>query len=180
MVKQLKVAMPLPDNDFDPTEAAVPWQLLREAGHDVVIATETGARPSADPMMISGEGLDPWGFIPGVRKLTLLGRMLRAQQGARDAYEQMQLDKSFSAPTRFDDLKVADFDGLVLPGGHGPGMLPYLESEVLQTFVAEFFEAGAAKPVGPEQQSRLARSATELSWPPEQLHRRVGSRFCTA
>jgi len=140
--------MPLPDNDFDPTEAAVTWQLIHEAGHEVVIATELGVRPSSDPMMISGEGLDPWGFIPGLRKLTLVGRVLRAQQGARDAYEQMQLDKSFGAPARFGDLKAADFDGLVLPGGHGPGMVPYLENEPLRAFVADFFEASATKPVG--------------------------------
>ncbi len=145
----LRVVMPLPDHDFDPTEAAVTWKTIREAGHEVVIATQNGTRPYADPLMISGEGLDPWGFIPGLRKLKLVGLALRAQREARAAYAEMQRDESFNAPQRWVDLKVADFDGLVLPGGHGPGMVQYLESEVLQQFVAEFFDPDQDdKPVG--------------------------------
>ena len=38
-----RVWIPLPDRDFDVTEVAVPWKLLRDAGHDVVFATEHGA-----------------------------------------------------------------------------------------------------------------------------------------
>jgi putative intracellular protease/amidase len=42
---------------------------------------------------------------------------------------------------------AADFDGLVLPGGHrARGMREYLESDVLQRVVTAFFTAG--KPVG--------------------------------
>ncbi len=151
-MKSLRVAMPLPDRDFDPTEAAVTWKLIRDAGHQVVIATVNGAVPSADPLMISGEGLDPWGFIPGLRRVRLIGLALRARSGARGAYEQMQRDDSFQAPVTYAALDADDFDGLLLPGGHGPGMVQYLESEVLQAFVAEFFGSGpdddAAKPVG--------------------------------
>jgi len=148
----LRIAMPLPDHDFDTTEAAVTWSVIKEAGHEVTIATEDGSVPDADPLMISGEGLDPWGFIPGLRKLKLIGLVLRAQSSAREGYRQMQQDNSFMAPVKYSDLRVSDFDGLVLPGGHGPGMVQYLESEALQQFVAEFFEAGGeeplAKPVG--------------------------------
>ena len=36
------VLMPLPACDFDPTEAAVSWQVLSAAGHDVVFATPSG------------------------------------------------------------------------------------------------------------------------------------------
>jgi putative intracellular protease/amidase len=144
--------MPLPDRDFDPTEAAVSWSVVKEAGHEVTIATESGASPAADPLMISGEGLDPWGFVPGLRKLKLIGLALRAQQGARDAYEQMQQDESFRSPIRYSDLDASNFNGLILPGGHGPGMVQYLESESLQQFVAEFFESGGEgqleKPIG--------------------------------
>jgi putative intracellular protease/amidase len=144
--------MPLPDRDFDPTEAAVTWSVIEAAGHDVVFATEHCTRPAADPIMISGERLDPWGFIPGIRKLKLIGLALRAQQGARDAYAAMQKADSFTNPIRYSDLEVADFDGLVLPGGHGPGMVQYLENETLQGFVADFYESGDGaqlhKPVG--------------------------------
>ena len=49
-----KVLFPLPDRDFDVTEVAVPWKVLCEAGHDVVFATETGATPACDPLLITG------------------------------------------------------------------------------------------------------------------------------
>ena len=32
--------IPLPDRDSDVTEIAVPWRILRNAGHQVVFATE--------------------------------------------------------------------------------------------------------------------------------------------
>ncbi len=148
----LKVLIPLPNNDFDPTEASVSWKIVRDAGHEVVFATEDGKRPFADPMMITGEGLDPWGFIPVIKKLKLLGLIFRARRSARAAYREMEQDPNFLAPIRYADLKVADFDGLILPGGHAPAMRQYLESTVLLKFVAEFLEnpsvGGAHKPVG--------------------------------
>ena len=50
-----RVWMPLPDEDYDTTESAVPWRLLTRAGHEVVFATEKGtARPSCDPRLIDG------------------------------------------------------------------------------------------------------------------------------
>ncbi len=49
-----KVLVPLPDRDFDVTEVAVPWRLLTEAGHEVVFATEEGAVPAADPLLLTG------------------------------------------------------------------------------------------------------------------------------
>ena len=35
-----RILIPLPDTDFDTTEVAVPWQLLVDAGHEVIFATE--------------------------------------------------------------------------------------------------------------------------------------------
>ena len=137
-----RILMPLPDEDFDPTETSIPWSMLTEAGHEVVFATQAAKRPQADPMMLSGEGLDPWGFIPGLRKLRVVGLALRAQQGARDAHDRMQLDASFRSPLPFEEVDIAAFDGLLIPGGHGPGMVPYLENDTLQAIIAEFFESG--------------------------------------
>ena len=51
----MKVLIPLPDTDFDTTEVAVPWQLLTEAGHDVVFATEHGgSAPRCDQRLLDG------------------------------------------------------------------------------------------------------------------------------
>ena len=78
--------MPLPAADFDPTEVAVSWQVLAAAGHDVVFATPSGQRGRADDLMVTGQGLDPWGAVPGLRRLTVVGRVLRADADARAAY----------------------------------------------------------------------------------------------
>jgi len=146
-----KIIIPLPHQDFDPTEAAVPWKLMKEAGFEVLFATEDGNRGYADPVMITGEGLDPWGWIPGLKKLPLLGLLLRANNTARAAYSVMETDSNFLNPMKYSDLRVSDFDGVVLPGGHAPGMKPYLESKILQTFIADCFdsvdEKGNHKPV---------------------------------
>ena len=36
------VLIPIPTRDFDPTEVAVSWQVLRAGGHHVVFSTPTG------------------------------------------------------------------------------------------------------------------------------------------
>jgi putative intracellular protease/amidase len=51
----VRVLMPLPDRDFDVTEVAVPWRILRDAGHEVAFATEqAGTTPAADPRLLTG------------------------------------------------------------------------------------------------------------------------------
>ena len=141
----MRILVPLPRKDFDPTEAAVSWSILRDAGHELIFATPDGAVAQADPVMISGEGLDFWGFIPGLRKIRLLGLVLRAHKPARDAYRQMQQDLRYRKPLRYSQLAVQDYGALLLPGGHAKGMREYLEDGVLQSFVADFFDSG--KPV---------------------------------
>lgn len=135
-----KILMPLPSYGFDPTEASISWEIIQAAGHQVVFATVDGNRAYADKLMISGEGLDPWGFIPIIRKLKAIGLLLRASKDAREAYQQMQQTSAFLQPLTFDEISAQDFDGLLLPGGHDKGMRPYLENQTLQQLVAEFFE----------------------------------------
>ena len=141
----MKILCPLPRRDFDPTEAAVSWKILREAGHQIVFATPDGQRAAADPIMLSGEGLDSWGFLPVLKKFRLIGLALRAAAPARAAYAELVRDAQFGAPLRYDQIDAEPFDALLLPGGHAKGMREYLESPVLQTVVAAFFDAD--KPV---------------------------------
>ncbi|MFI4939374.1 MAG: type 1 glutamine amidotransferase domain-containing protein [Burkholderiales bacterium] len=147
-----KIIIPIPNRDFDPSEVAVTWKTLRAAGHEVYFATADGRRGYADPLMISGEGLDPWGWIPGLRKIRCIGLFLRADRFGRQAYLELQQDPQFLKPERFQDLRASQYDAMVLPGGHAKGMRPYLENVALQTFVADFFDAvdaaGRSKPVG--------------------------------
>ncbi|HTD07201.1 type 1 glutamine amidotransferase domain-containing protein [Undibacterium sp.] len=140
------IIIPIPNLDFDPSEVAIPWKILSELGHQIVFATPDGRQAEADPQMLSGEGLDFWGFIPVLKKMKVLGLSLRANADARHAYRLMRGDEAFCRPLAYSELKADDYDGLLLPGGHrARGMLAYLENEGLHHFVAEFFDAG--KPV---------------------------------
>jgi putative intracellular protease/amidase len=118
-----KILVPLPDRDFDVTEVAVPWKLLREAGHEVVFATEAGATPACDPLLITG---------------VVFGKL-----GARPEpiafYRELERDAAFVAPRPWGECRVDDFDALLLAGGHAPGMRQYLGSETVQALTAAFF-----------------------------------------
>jgi putative intracellular protease/amidase len=141
-----RVLILLPARDFDPSEAAVSWQVLSNAGHSISFATPDGKPAVADDMMLTGEGLDLWGSIPLLRRLPLIGLLMRANRGARNAYAAMISDPNYAAPLRWDAIDVSAFDGLLLPGGHrARGMRDYLESKMLQRCVVDFFEA--QKPV---------------------------------
>ena len=128
------ILLPLPATDFDPTEAAIPWQVLTERGHTVQFATPDGRPAQADARMLHGHGLGP------------LAPLLVADRRARAAYAALAHSAAFGAPLAYAALDPDSFDGLVLPGGHAPGMRPYLQSATIQSVVAAFFQA--AKPVG--------------------------------
>jgi putative intracellular protease/amidase len=141
-----RVLIPLPARDFDPSEAAVSWQVLLNAGHTIIFATPDGKPAVADDMMLTGEGLDLWGALPALRKLPLIGLLMRANRDARNAYAAMIADRHYAAPLRWDAAEASAFDGLLLPGGHrARGMRDYLENETLQRSVVDFFDA--QKPV---------------------------------
>jgi putative intracellular protease/amidase len=183
-----KVLIPLPHRDFDPSEAAISWSVLKHLGHSVAFATPDGQPGHADDMMLTGEGLDIWGFLPGLKRLVAIGRLMRANSDARIAYAAMEQDPAFKNPLPWRQVRCADFDGLLLPGGHrARGMREYLESEVLQKLVAEFFAAGlpiaavchgvllAARSRTADGRSVLyGRRTTALTWTFERKAAQVG------
>lgn len=140
-----KVVIPLATHDFDPSEVAVTWKLLKQQGHHIEFSTMDGQRAYADAIMLSGQGLDPWGFIPGLNKLILFGALLRANKFSRLCYAELETDSSFLKPIPYSQLQIDNYDGLILPGGHAPGMKSYLENKVLQNFIANFFDAAENK-----------------------------------
>src|SRR5579862_2663895 len=125
--RRCKVLIPLPAAGFDPSEVAISWLVLSREKHELFFATPDGVAATADPIMLSGEGLDPWGQIPGLRKFRVVGLILRADRAARAAYAQMIEAPSFRSPIAYDSLQERDFDALLLPGGHAKEMRPYLE-----------------------------------------------------
>ncbi|UMB70205.1 type 1 glutamine amidotransferase domain-containing protein [Mycobacterium paraterrae] len=173
------VLIPIPDRDFDPTEVAVSWQVLRAQGHRVVFATESGAPGVADDIMITGRGLDAWSALPVLGAITVLGRALRANKAARDAYRTMQYSPEYQNPTRWSDATLDGVDGLLLPGGHrARGMHSYIDSDILHRLVVDAFARGlkvaaichgvllAARSVDPATGRSVlyGRRTTALTW----------------
>jgi putative intracellular protease/amidase len=142
-LKVAKVLIPIPSRDFDPSEVAVSWSVLKRLGHSLTFATPDGRPGQADDMMLTGEGLDLWGFLPGLKNITAVGRLMRANADARADYAAMIEDPAYKAPLAWPHVRRENFDSLLLPGGHrARGMREYLESGKLQKLVAEFFAAG--------------------------------------
>lgn len=129
-----KVLIPLPRQDFDPTECAIPWKILKQSGAEIVFATPDGRKAACDPLMLSGKGLG------------LFARTLVANKEAQLAYQELDLSPEFQNPISWESARTQCFDGLILPGGHAPGMKEYLESAVVQNIAADFFKH--EKPVG--------------------------------
>ncbi|MDI5962023.1 type 1 glutamine amidotransferase domain-containing protein [Streptomyces sp. SL13] len=127
----MRVLIPLPDRDFDVTEVAVPWRVLRDAGHQVVFATErAGTVPAADPRLLTG---------------VLFGKLGAHEEPVR-FYRELERAPEFAATVAWEAVEPADYDGLLLPGGHAPGMRQYLGSPVLAGKVSAFW--ALRRPVG--------------------------------
>ncbi len=122
-----RVLIPLPDQDFDVTEVAVPWRMLTDAGHEVVFATEqAGTLPAGDPRLLTG---------------VLFGQ-LGAKPEPKRFYDEVTAAPEFRTPVGWRDIEPEAFDALLLPGGHAPGMRQYLGSSLLHGRVAAFWALG--------------------------------------
>jgi protease I len=115
----------------------VPWRVLGEAGHAFVFATPDARPAQADERMLAG------------RDLGVLAPLLRAQANAVADHDRMARSPEYRSPIAWSDIAAGldegRFDALLLPGGHAPGMREYLESALLRSAVADFFEH--ARPV---------------------------------
>jgi len=124
-----RILFPLPDRDFDVTEVAVPWKLLIEAGHQVAFATEDGATPACDPLLITGVVFGALGARPEPIAF----------------YRELERSPEFVTPQRWADVDPGAFDALFLAGGHAKGMRQYLGSDTVQRLTAAFF--ATTKPI---------------------------------
>jgi protease I len=128
------ILMPIPDIGFDPSETSIPWKVLKDNHIDITFATPSGQAGKADFRMLTGAGLGIW------------KKVLMANADALNCYSLMTKDKNFISPIKYADIDPADYSGIILPGGHAPGMKAYLGSETLQNIIVRFFEE--QKPVG--------------------------------
>lgn len=127
-----EVLIPIPLQDFDPSETGIPWRILKKSDVKIVFATPTGQVARADSRMVSGQGLGP------------LKKLLAADENGKIAYQEMTSSHEFKNPIKWDEIKADNFDGIILPGGHAKGMRHYLESDALQNCVVNFFDLNKA------------------------------------
>jgi putative intracellular protease/amidase len=83
-------------------ELLAPLQVFREAGVEVTFATPGGVRPTVD------EGSLSPAMAGGEESAATLRRQLD------------ELADRLAAPARLEDVAPADYDAVVVPGGHGP------------------------------------------------------------
>lgn len=129
-----RILIPLPTYGFDPSEAAIPWKLLTEDKFEIVFVTPNGKKATPDKIMVTGESLGIWKSV------------LKARQDAVDAWYEMENSISFCNPQKYNEVNENEFDAILLPGGHDKRVKEYLESEILQQLIVDFFKV--QKPVG--------------------------------
>ena len=130
-----QILMPLPSLDFDPTETAIPWSILTHAGINVTFSTPNAKMGICDQRMLTGESLG------------ILSPLLAANKEACFNYKKMIESKEFKNPISWNEIKVSDYAGIILAGGHAKGMREYLASPLLQNLVSDFFKKDL--PLGP-------------------------------
>ncbi|RAJ69993.1 putative intracellular protease/amidase [Streptomyces sp. Amel2xB2] len=107
MVVSAADSLTLADGSSHPTgywaeEVAVSHRVLREAGVDVDIATPGGARPTADPVSLDE-------------------RSGASEESAAEFRAYLDsLAGELAKPLALADVTAADYDGVYIPGGHGP------------------------------------------------------------
>ncbi|MFF4704697.1 type 1 glutamine amidotransferase domain-containing protein [Streptomyces sp. NPDC001288] len=123
----------LPECDYDPTEAAVPWAALASAGHEVRFATPGGRIALADRRLAETgfSWLSPW---------------LMTRAGDLATYRRLTEDRWFQAPFSYEQVDGSGVTALFIPGGHASGVRTLLESGTAQSLAADAFIRGI--PVG--------------------------------
>ncbi len=122
-----KVLIPVPSYGVDPTEVAIPWKFLSENNIEATFISPDGKKAEVDSAMLNGDNLGIWKSL------------LKARKDAFDACKEMEKSEAFCTPLKYSDVSADNFDALLLPGGHDKRVKEYLESEILQNLVVDFF-----------------------------------------
>jgi putative intracellular protease/amidase len=83
-------------------ELITPLRVFRDAGVDVTIATPGGVRPTVDQASLTAEGAG-------------------GEEEAADLRDELaKLSDQLDAPEALEEVSPDDYDGVFIPGGHGP------------------------------------------------------------
>jgi putative intracellular protease/amidase len=104
-------------------EFAAPYYVLKDAGHDITLASPAGGKPPLDPKSDEPD----------------------AQTAATERYKKdSETQAQLASTEKLADVDVASFDGVFYPGGHGP-LWDLAESAVSKAVIEDTLAAG--KPV---------------------------------
>ena len=102
-------------------ELIEPMRVFRDADVEVTIATPGGVRPTVDEASLSAEGVG-------------------GEQRADDLREQLdELSDQLASPVALEEVSPDDYDGVFVPGGHGP-MEDLAESDELGQILLAMLE----------------------------------------
>ena len=82
-------------------EFVAPYRAFKSAGHEIVVAT-------------------PGAVVPTVDQVSLTPDMAGGEQAAKEAAEVIESAHELRAPIELQDARLADYDSVYYPGGHGP------------------------------------------------------------
>ena len=104
-------------------EFAAPYYVLKDAGHEITLASPKGGQPPLDP-----KSDEPASQTDATRRFK------------RDQEAQAQL----ASTERLDSVRSSDFDAVFYPGGHGP-LWDLAQDSASIRLIEQFYAAG--KPV---------------------------------
>jgi putative intracellular protease/amidase len=99
-------------------EFARPYQILTDAGHEVVVAT-------------------PGGVTPNVDMMSLRPSMAGGEDGALELEGIIRSAEVMRRPLRLSDVRLEDYDAVYVPGGHGPMADLALDADVGRLLTAQ-------------------------------------------
>jgi len=121
-----KVLIPLPERDFDLTQVAVLWKILKANGIKVEFASELGATSIVNP--------------DHLKKPDLLNvSMFYPAFEPRRYFMELEKDPSFNSPVPFSEINANEYTGMVLIAGNTANVKHYLECKLLQSKVQDFW-----------------------------------------
>ena len=104
-------------------ELAAPYYVLKDAGADLTLASPKGGQPPLDPKSADESA---------------------GTEDTRRFEQDTEAQQLLASTHRLDDMKIADFDAIFYPGGHGP-LWDLAEDGASRTLIENAVAAG--KPV---------------------------------
>jgi hypothetical protein len=112
------ILFPLPSSGFDPS-VSVAIQTLQAFGHNVIVATKKGGKPTRAH----------WADIDGY----LGGSLFPARSDVVSAYRKLEIEGVFSSPVSFNEITLSEIDGVVVSDGKREEMTRFLDDDYLQS-----------------------------------------------